>query len=361
MTKFIFKISILGLGLSMACNDNTSMRNVDLDESAFLVNIGSNIIVPAYEDLVNEVETLHASVGTFTESPTVINLTQLRAQLKAASISWQSANMLGFGPAANVSLSAQINIFPVDKHQIEENIENGEYDLAKLSNIDTKGFPGAAFLIYGDDKTDKQIIELFTTDANAQNRIQYLKDISANMESSSKAVLQAWEDEYLEQFTASSSYGTSVGSSASQLFNTMIQTYERQTRDGKIGIPVGVRSLGEIIPTSTEAYYGGYSAELAIANIQQYKNIFNGNTEAGFDDYLIAHGREDLVAEANENFEDVLEKLALVSDPLSDQIINNQAAVEAVFIAMQELVNLLKTDVASQLSIEITFTDTDGD
>ncbi|MEO9474594.1 MAG: imelysin family protein [Cyclobacteriaceae bacterium] len=361
MTKYIFKISILGLGLSMACNDNTSMRNVDLDESAFLINIGSNIIVPAYEDLVSEVETLHASVGTFTESPTVINLSSLRTQLKAARLSWQAVNMLGFGPAADVSLTAQANIFPVDKNQIEKNIESATYDLGSLSNNDAKGFPGIAFLIYGDDKTDEQIIELFTTDANAQNRIQYLKDISANMESSAKAVLQAWESEYLVQFTASSSYGSSVGSSASQLFNTMVQTYERQTRDGKIAIPVGVRTNGEIIPTSTEAYYGGYSAELAIANIQQYRSIFTGNTAAGFDDYLIAHGREDLVAEAIENFDAVLAKLALVSDPLSDHIINDQAAVEAVFIAMQELVNLLKTDIASQLSIEITFTDTDGD
>ena len=361
MTKYLFKISMLGLGLSMACSDNTSMRNVDLDESAFLVNIGSNIIVPAYEGLVTEVETLHVSVGTFTESPTVVNLSSLRTQLKSARLSWQSCNMLGFGPAGDVSLTSEINIFPVDKNQIEKNIESGSYDLGSLSNNDAKGFPGIAFLIYGDDKTEEDIIELFTTDTNAQNRIQYLKDIFSNMESSAKAVLQAWEDEYLGQFTASSSYGTSVGSSASQLFNTMIQAYERQTRDGKIAIPLGVRSLGEIIPTSTEAYYGGYSAELAIANIEQYRMIFTGNTGAGFDDYLIAHGREDLVTEALENFEAVLEKLDLLNDPLSDQIINDPTAVEAAFIEMQSLVNLLKTDVASQLSIDITFVDMDGD
>lgn len=359
--KKLFCIAFCCIGLIIACSDDNSMRNVDLDESAFLVNVGTNIIVPAYTEFELRARALDESIVLFGTSATTENLQNVKVKLKAARLSWQLCNMFGFGPASDVALTSDVNIFPVDKTQIDNNIESGAYELGTLSNNDAKGLPGIAYLIFGEDESEEEILVLFTTDEHAAKRHQYLADLSSKMLESAQTVLNTWNSSYLAQFTSAASFGTSVGSSTSQLFNTMVQTYERQTRDGKIGIPVGVRTLGEAIPTSTEAYHGGYSAELAIANIAQYKILFNGDEGTGFDDYLKAHDRADLVTSINAKFDAILSALEGLNDPLADEIVNQKASVEAVFVLMQDLVNLLKTEVASQLSIDITYIDMDGD
>lgn len=335
------------------------MQNVDLDESAFLANMSSNIILPAYKDFADKTEALNQSVAAFSTDITAENLQDLKLKLKEARLSWQSCNLFAFGPASDLALTSEANIFPVDQTQIERNIETGSYDLGTISNNDTKGLPGIAYLIYGESLTETEAIENFTTDLFASNRIEYLEKLSERLAEKSKAVGDQWETSYQDQFT--NSFGTSVGSAASLFFNAMIMTYERNFRDGKIGIPAGVRSLGETIPTSVEAYHGGYSLELAKANLRQFKSVFNGNESAGLDDYLDAYGNTDLGTEVNEKFDAVASGFENLTDPLSSQIETDNASVESVFISMQDLVNLLKTDVASQLSISISFIDTDGD
>lgn len=354
-------LCVLLSSLFIGCSDDASMQNVDLDESTFLANMSSNIIIPAHKDFAEKTELLSESVAAFSSDITVENLQDLEGKLKEARLSWQSCNMFAFGPASDLALTSEANIFPVDQNQIEKNIETGSYDLGTIANNDTKGLPGIAYLIYGESLSEIEIIESFTTDALAVNRINYLKDLAERLAEKSKEVSNQWETSYLSRFTSNSSYGTSVGSSASLLFNAMIMIYERNFRDGKIGIPAGVRSLGETIPNSVEAYHGGYSLELAKANLNQFKSVFNGNGSAGLDDYLEAYDKAELVAEVNEKFDAIASDLDNLTDPLSTQIATNNVPAESVFVSMQDLVNLLKTDVASQLSISITFIDSDGD
>ncbi|MFY0599159.1 MAG: imelysin family protein [Cyclobacteriaceae bacterium] len=354
--KLLYLTSISLSSLFIGCSDDTSMRNVDFDESAFLTNMGSGIIAPAYSDFASKTDALNESVITFSQELTTDNLLEVTSKLKDARLSWQSCNMFSFGPAGDIALTSEANIFPVDQIQIEKNIETGGYDLGTISNNDTKGLPAIAYLIHNEGQSEIEILESFISEAG---RVQYLKDLSARLSEKAKAVSELWSNTYLSQFA--SSFGTSVGSSTSLLFNSMVRTYERNLRDGKIGIPVGVRSLGETIPNSTEAYHGGYSLELAKANLAVFKSLFNGQASSGFDDYLSAHGRDELVSEVNEKFDAILVNFNQLSDPLSEEITTNKIAVETTFVSMQDLVNLLKTDVASQLSISISFIDSDGD
>ena len=150
------------------------------------------------------------------------------------------------------------------------------------------------------------------------------------------------------------------------MINALSKDFERNTRDGKIGIPVGIRSLGEPIPESVEAYYGGYSVELLSANIDAYEQLYFGGQGVGFDDYLegigaATTGNENLNQEIAEQFEKISAAIGNIADPLPLAIQNQKGDVEKVFAEMQGLLVLFKTDMASSIGVVISYQDNDGD
>ncbi len=149
------------------------------------------------------------------------------------------------------------------------------------------------------------------------------------------------------------------------MVNAFIQYYERNIRDGKVGIPVGIRSLGEEIPSSVEAPYAGNSLELLSESISALELFYLGGTNIGFDDYLqeLATTAEssDLDSRIKGQFDLIENTISQLSDPLDQTILSNKSGVEQLFVEMQALALLFKTEMASQLGVSITFQDSDGD
>jgi predicted lipoprotein len=145
------------------------------------------------------------------------------------------------------------------------------------------------------------------------------------------------------------------------MVNAMILHYERFLRDGKIGIPAGVRSAGVPRPTATEAYHGGYSAELAVANLQEFKSLFTGGGGSGLDDYLDFMESQDLASDISTGMDQAITDAQALTDPLSENIENDNESVITVFTSLQEILVLLKVDMTSILGITINYQDNDGD
>ncbi|WP_372635327.1 imelysin family protein, partial [Fodinibius sp.] len=129
----------------------------------------------------------------------------------------------------------------------------------------------------------------------------------------------------------------------------------------KIGIPSGIKSAGNPRPKAVEAYYGGYSVELAIANLNQIEQILNGAGGKGLDDNLEALDAGDLSDEIQTHIDEAQSALEQLSDPLSQQIEDNNDPVLTSFEKLHAIVSLLKVDMTSTLGIQITYSDNDGD
>jgi predicted lipoprotein len=141
----------------------------------------------------------------------------------------------------------------------------------------------------------------------------------------------------------------------------MILHYERFLRDGKIGIPAGVRSAGVPRPTATEAFHGGYSAELMVANLQAFKDLFTGDNGLGLDDNLIFLESPTLANDIIAGLDQAISDSQALTDPLSGNIENDNDQVIEVFTSLQQVLVLIKVDMTSILGISITFQDNDGD
>ena len=119
----------------------------------------------------------------------------------------------------------------------------------------------------------RKFIELFTTDAEASKRLEYLFAVVEQSQVVANQVYSQWTSGgYNEVFVNAN--GNAVGSSVSLMMNSFVLDFERFIRDGKVGIPLGVRSLGTPNPEKVEAYYSEKSLELLNESMTAYKRCF---------------------------------------------------------------------------------------
>ncbi|MDZ7683318.1 MAG: imelysin family protein [Fodinibius sp.] len=279
--RFSTLIICIGLiSVLYACSSSTSSEEeTNFDRMAMLENYGQNLIIPAYDSLQQLINSLNTAANTFAETPTLENLAAVQRQLKQARLAWQTANSFGFGPAEMQTLRASLNTYPTDTTQINGNIESGSYTLGTIENQAAVGFPATGYLLHGVAESNEEIVLQYTADAYADNRTNYLLDNIQFIKEKVDAVTNEWKSSggnYMATFASEENAGTDVGSSLGMLVNAMVLHYERNLRDGKVGIPSGVRSAGVPRPQATEAYYAGYSLELAIANTEAVQRLFLG-------------------------------------------------------------------------------------
>lgn len=350
-----------------SCNPEGN-NTVNFDRAAMLENIGSNIIIPNYSDLSDKMNLLKQAATDFTTAPDNSTLITLQTTFKNAYISWQKCSAFEFGPAMQVSLRMSINTFPTDSTQIQTNIASGSYNLATANNIDARGLPALDYLLHKRNGNNTEVLERFTTNPEAQGWKDYLTALVNDTKNLVDTVNNSWSPvsgNYLATFISND--GTDEGSSLGELINQLNYDYE-QLKNARIGIPAGKQTLGVALPEKCEAYFAGYSAELALDHIIEIKDIYLGAGDAdgvGLDEYLIAldakHGSGQLSDAIKTQLNLAIVALQNVPDPLSETVVNNQTIVNSAYTEIQKGVVLLKTDMPSALSVLITYQDGDGD
>jgi len=118
-TAVLFTIMIL-----FSCGDNgdggNNEQTDEFDRKLMLIDMADGIIIPAFEDYVNKVETLNSFAHSFVIDPTVSDLEILRGHWMEAYKSWQYVSMFNIGKAEEISLRNFTNIYPANVVEIEE-------------------------------------------------------------------------------------------------------------------------------------------------------------------------------------------------------------------------------------------------
>ena len=352
-----------------SCDSDDSAMNPGPEPSSFdrtliLENWADNIIIPGYQDFTSKVAALETAALEFTIAQDETSLETLRLNWLEAYTTWQRVSLFETGPAEDIGLRLNMNIYPANTDLIESNILSGIYDLTLSSNRVAKGFPALDFLLHGD--TDSAILERFQTDANAR---QYLTDIVVDMRALSTQVRDEWTGGFRDTFVANN--GSSATASVDRFVNDYIFYFERFLRAGKMGIPGGVFS-GTVEPQNIEAFYkGDISKTLFLEGLNATQDFFNGVAYNGssqgesLSSYLVAlnavSNGVDLNTIINQQFDtarNAVQALGSFAEEL--QIVPPIAFLEA-YDKVQILVPLLKVDMVSAMSISIDFADADGD
>lgn len=354
MKKIKLLLPLLLISALWACKDDEKddKQDIQFDQAAFLANLSAEVILPNYLELNNAVNDLSESVDTLVFRKSKSDLDKVQTKLKTAYLAWQKVSFLEFGPAMTVGLRTNANTYPTDTASIESKIVQNETQMDQLSMSDKKGFPALDYLL--NHTSDSLILAELNN-----NRSNYLSAVVQDLKTKINTVYGEWSGNY--QSTFNSNTGTDVGSSSGQLINALNQHYERNFRDGKIGIPIGVRSSGIPRPEDSEALYGGYSIELAVANFEAMKNFYKGKDGLGLDDYLKSAGAADLDQTIQNQMVSIDSRLNALNDPLPTEIQTNDQALRDCYQEIQKLIVYLKVDMPSRLGVLITYQDNDGD
>lgn len=370
------KISILFLlAFVFACeaegpNGPEQPDPATFDRQAMLLNWADNIIIPGLTAFSQETQKLKSAGITFSENPTQAHLESLRDSWKSAYLLWQKVAMFNIGKATELRYRDNLNIYPANVFEIEENINLGIYNLELPSQNDRQGFPALDYLLHGLADNDAQILEFYTSHSLANNYLTYLKDLLTRIDDLTLAVLADWTTEgFRESFIENK--GSSANASVDLLVNDFVFYYEKNLRAGKIGIPAGVFS-GNPLSTHVEAYYKqDFSKELFLQALQAVEDFFIGKAFASnaegksLNDYLdflqTEKGGADLSKLIQDQFSSIRNQAAPLQNNFIQQIENDNTALLATYDQLQVNVVLLKVDMLQALNINVDYVDADGD
>ena len=333
---------------------------IALNPDVTLMDIRDFSILPAYENAQNAISSAKSLTELFVSEPIQEKLNPLRDAVKEAWLAWQQVSAFEFGPAADFSLRANVNTFPVDSFNIMQRIAN--QDLTLIAN-DTKGFAAIDLLINGIGQTDGEILALYS-ESSPQNCGAYLANVLQDILDRISEVRTEWEDNYGASFVTNTGFAT--GSSNSLFINAYIQDWEQIKRE-RIALPLGLLTFQTPLPKRVECYYGGYSQELALAHAESHYDIYKSADHLGIQELVeeitnfTGENGETLDEAIVAQFELAVQKLSIVPDPLSETIISDFDIVNDAYLALQDMIVLLKTDMTSGLGISINFADNDGD
>ncbi len=367
MKKKIFLIiTVVLVVFSCSESDNGSVDSTDnFDRNAMLINLADNIIVPAFQDLNTKLDDLVIAKNSFNETPNQSNLDNLRDSWLNAYKVWQNVEMFNIGKAEEILFFFQMNTYPANNVDIENNIVSGNADLSHPNNNDAVGFPALDYLLFGVANTDFDIIEKYTTNPDALKYRNYLSDLINQMSSLTQNVLNNWTNSYRNFFVNSTS--NTATSAVNKMVNDYIFYYEKGLRANKIGIPAGNFSATPL-PEKVEAFYKkNVSKQLSLDALKAVQDLFNGNyynstgTGSSYKTYLEYLNRSDLSTLINNQFNTARQKIELLDDSFYDQINTDNTKMTESYDALQAAVVLLKVDMLQAFNISVDFVDADGD
>lgn len=350
---------MLSVGLLFSCKDK---KDKDGEENEFnkggmLENVSANIILPTLTQFDDEISDLKSSFVDFKNAPTEANLDEVKMIWKSSYLTWQTLKIFDFGPIRDIGFKSATGTYPVDPSKIQNNINNGSYNLASVSNLDAIGLNALDYLLYNSDA----LVEF----QNNPSYVIYTEEVIQKIYDETQTVVNGWST-YRSKFNEST--GTSSTSAFSEFVNEFNRDYEL-AKTAKIGIPIGKANLGLSNPEYVEARYSGISFELLSESIKALKATYNGKglikgtNGLGFSHYLVSLEKANLDNIINDKFDVILSNAkgfnVTLEEAIKDSSKKNQ--LDELYLHLQQQVVNIKTDMTAAFGVLITYQDNDGD
>jgi uncharacterized protein len=132
-----------------------------------------------------------------------------------------------------------------------------------------------------------------------------------------------------------------------------------EVKDLKLARPLGLRECeADTCPELLESRFAGRSKANLRANLEGFRRIVEGCGEGfagkGFDDLMVAVGAEPLATRVKERLVAAEAALGAIEEPdLAQVLVQDKASVRAFYDALKGVTDLLKTEVATVLDLEL--------
>ena len=334
-----------------------------------LTNWADHIIIPAFEALADDMDSLSLAANTFTEIPNQENLINLKQSWLNAYLAWQTVAMFDIGMAEEITLRNYMNVYPLDAEGMTTTLLAGGYDLTSVNRQDEQGFPALDYLLHGLANSEPEIITFYTDEFDGPKYKIFLTDLVERMRSLTYMVLIDWKERYREEFIERD--GSGATESVNSMVNAYIYYFEKFLRSGKVGIPAGIFSNSPLTDRVEARYRGNVSKELLTTALHATQNFFNGlhfdggasgmSLQGWIDHLEETRDTNDLDSLINNQFALIHAQVVNLNDDLGVQVTIDYRGMLETYDLMQKNIIFMKVDMLQLFDIKVDYVDADGD
>lgn len=331
---------------------------------AQLKNIFTNEIVTLSDNFITKTTDLVTSVESFQHTKSIEKLREAQEKWLAMLKVWKRLELYNLGAVEDSFIHFEINRWETNINNINSYVNGSEtineaFIASKGSS--SKGISAIEYLLFSSE-ANTRILQTFTTDANYQRRLQYLVALAENLQTKATELKALW---VADEQNFISSLESGISGSQNQLTNAMIVLIE-EIVISKLGNPLGNSNGGTVNPAILEAHRSATSLTIIQEHLNALKRCYLGSFRDdvirwGYDDYLRLIGNEDLNNKVLEAFENCQEKINVISNPLKTEIVENTQKVTELRQSFNDLLVLIKVDLANTIGTTVTISDNDGD
>jgi predicted lipoprotein len=362
---FFTSLLLVNCGGSDDESQSDDIAPIAYDRAKMLVHWADKIILPAHSSFKQTLIDLDNSTKSFVAVPNQSNLDDIRSKWLISYKSWQHIEMFDIGKSEEIYFKSKMNSYPAFKTRIENNIMLGNTNFDDVSNYSSQGFPALDYMLFGIASDDTNILNKYTGGSDYSN---YLTSLVNKMLNSTNSVINDWTD-YRTSFISSTD--NTASSSVNKLINDFIFYYEKGLRANKVGIPAGVFS-GNPLMENVEAFYNKeVSKDLLLNALDATIKFYNGTSYDGLSSgpslksYLThlnsSKDGSTLAALIASKLETAKSQINTLSNNFINQIESDNNKMLVTYDAIQSVVVLFKVDMLQAFSINVDYTDADGD
>ena len=339
-------------------DDSTNTTTSNNDQAAnrvlMMQSVTDNWLLPHLDTLVSASQELQTLANQYQSNPTESNLQLVKDQWLVVAKSWVSIECSNVGDAKYTFKYSYAYTYPIDTARINTFSEDSvTEDIIANAPSNAIGLAAMEYLLFEQELTAQN------SKLQTKHYTDWLVGLTDAFYNNSVAIQDFWIDEYADSFRANEGSGTSEP--ISLIFNGMVSAID-YLKTNELGEALGKTGYD---PDSTQlrAFYSGYNKELYQAQFASIYDCYNRG-DLGFD-WLISEMNLDysdqLSKEVIEAFETTSADITSTPSNWNQGVIDQDQIYEDLYTDITTLIRLNKSDVASHLSLTITFSDSDGD
>lgn len=327
------------------------------------------VIVPAYQSLVESTGSLAASASSFCENPDKRGLDALQQQFQSTVDSWQSVQWLRKGPAEFSFRHRRLALWP-DKHNTgprqvrnllrQQDPSALEANSFAAGSVAIQGIPALERLLFASEALDK-----FTNPDNTY-RCRYLVTITANLHRIATALDNDWTTFYRDAMATPGGDNSffELPKGVTSEFMSQLVTQLQFILEQKLERPLGIDPSIADNPITPEALdprprrAENWRSQRALKNIRINLTVLNQVYAIALEPLIPTPATARQIGSA---FADAEQKFGVLPDQLEKALSTDPGALLAAYTALDQLYQLAEKTLPAALDIPLGFNGLDGD
>jgi putative iron-regulated protein len=345
-----FVLVLLLMGVVGCSDDDGPTDPVDNNEQTFakiITDYADLAVVATYHDLMNNAESLNASVSTFQTASTQANINAACEAWKSTREPWESSEAFLFGPVAFLGLDPSMDSWPLDQAQLEE-VLSSDFELSPEFIRDglgasLRGFHTVEFLLFrnGSPRNAEDVTE---------REKEYLVAVTQVLFEDTETLYNEWAGGYRDEYVNAGGSGSRYISQEQALQEIVegIILIADEVGNGKIGDPYTSKDV-----LSVESWFSWNSLTDYKNNINSIENAYtggyhNGTNGTGLDEF-VAEQDAQLDARVKLEIKAAYNAINAIPEPYRNNL-NADVQIQAAITACNTLVNTFEEDVKTLIT-----------